>query len=351
MLRSALRDLQWRRRRFAIATLGTALIFALTLVLSGLSNGFSTEATRTVAQLHVDGWVVGHGASGPFLGAVPLAASSAEQVAAIPGVTRAGPTVFSVAVINVRGATRNVNVVGAGPVGPGLPATSSGHPPAAAGQIAISSKLPGYRLGAQLVLAGHPFTVVGKVSSSTALAGVSNVFLTVADAQRVAFDGNPVATAIAYDGVLQGPLPAGLLAISNSGARADLMRPMKQAHSAIAFLSTLLWLVAAMIVGSLTYLSALERQRDFAVFKATGVSTPAILAGLALQAVVISVVAAVIGALIASGLGPAFPMQVSITRDAMLFLPVIAVVVGLVASVSGLRRVAAVDPALAFGGA
>jgi putative ABC transport system permease protein len=44
-------------------------------------------------------------------------------------------------------------------------------------------------------------------------------------------------------------------------------------------------------------------------------------------------------------------MQVSITRDAMLFLPVLAVVVGLVASVSGLRRVAAVDPALAFGGA
>jgi putative ABC transport system permease protein len=106
-----------------------------------------------------------------------------------------------------------------------------------------------------------------------------------------------------------------------------------------------------MIVGSLTYLSALERQRDFAVFKATGVSTPSILAGLALQAVVISVVAAVIGAILASFLGPAFPMQVSITRDAMLFLPVLAVVVGLVASVSGLRRVAAVDPALAFGGA
>ncbi len=58
-----------------------------------------------------------------------------------------------------------------------------------------------------------------------------------------------------------------------------------------------------------------------------------------------------IGAFIAAVLGPAFPMQVSITRDAMLFLPVIAVIVGLVASISGLRRVAAVDPALAFGGA
>ncbi len=351
VLRSALRDLQWRRRRFAIAIIGTALVFALTLVLTGLSDGFSTEANRTVGQLHVSGWVVKQGASGPFLGAVPLQAESADQVSSIPGVVRAGATVFTAEVVNIRGVTRNVNVFGAGPVGPGLPATSSGHPPASAGEVAISSKLPGFKLGDQLVLAGHPFTVVGKVSSSTALAGVPNVFLTLADAQRVAFANQPVASAIAYVGTLHGPPPAGFVALSNKEARADLLRPMKQAHSAIAFLSTLLWLVAAMIVGSLSYLSALERQRDFAVFKATGVSTPSILAGLALQAVVISVVAAVIGAFIAAVLGPAFPMQVSITRDAMLFLPVIAVIVGLVASISGLRRVAAVDPALAFGGA
>jgi putative ABC transport system permease protein len=327
------------------------LVFALTLVLSGLSHGFDTEVGRTVAELHVGGWVVGQGASGPFLGAVAIPANRSQQVAAIPGIRRAGPTVFTVEVVNVGGTTKNVNVFGAAPGGPGLPATVTGRPPAAAGEIAISTTLEGYRIGDRLVLAGHPFTVVGKVPSSTALAGVPNVFLTVADAQAVAFAGQPVATAIAYQGAIQGPLPAGLIALSNDGAREDLLRPMKQAHSAIALLSTLLWLVAAMIVGSLTYLSALERQRDFAVFKATGVSTAAILAGLAAQAVVISLVAAVIGALIASVLGPAFPMQVSITREANLFLPVIAVIVGLLASVSGLRRVASVDPALAFGGA
>jgi len=34
------RDLQYRKRQFAIATIGGALVFAMTLVLSGLSNGF-----------------------------------------------------------------------------------------------------------------------------------------------------------------------------------------------------------------------------------------------------------------------------------------------------------------------
>ena len=39
MLMAALRDLQWRRRRFIIAILGTAVVFAMTLVLTGLAKG------------------------------------------------------------------------------------------------------------------------------------------------------------------------------------------------------------------------------------------------------------------------------------------------------------------------
>ena len=46
-------------------------------------------------------------------------------------------------------------------------------------------------------------------------------------------------------------------------------------------IAVLLWIVAALIVGSVIYLSALERTRDFAVFKAVGVSTRSVIAGLA----------------------------------------------------------------------
>jgi putative ABC transport system permease protein len=35
MLFTALRDMQWRRLRFAIAIMGTGLVFAMTLVLPG----------------------------------------------------------------------------------------------------------------------------------------------------------------------------------------------------------------------------------------------------------------------------------------------------------------------------
>jgi putative ABC transport system permease protein len=98
------------------------------------------------------------------------------------------------------------------------------------------------------------------------------------------------------------------------------------------------------------YLSALERLRDFAVFKAIGTPTRSIMAGLALQALVVSLFAAVVGVILAQLLAPLFPMIVAVPTSAYLALPGVAIVIGLLASLAGLRRVVAVDPALAFGG-
>jgi putative ABC transport system permease protein len=112
----------------------------------------------------------------------------------------------------------------------------------------------------------------------------------------------------------------------------------------------LLWIVAALIVGSVIYLSALERLRDFAVYKAIGVSTGSIAAGLALQAIVVALSAVVVGVVLSALLGPIFPMQVIVPGYAYVVLPVIAVVFGLIASGTGLQRAVSVDPAMAFGG-
>jgi putative ABC transport system permease protein len=114
--------------------------------------------------------------------------------------------------------------------------------------------------------------------------------------------------------------------------------------------AVLLWIVAALIVGSVVYLSALERLRDFAVFKAIGVSTRSILTGLGLQAVVLALLAAVVGVILSQLLAPLFPMNVVVPMSAYISLRVIAIAIGLLASAAGLRRAVAVDPALAFGG-
>ena len=73
----------------------------------------------------------------------------------------------------------------------------------------------------------------------------------------------------------------------------------------------MLWLIAAGIIGLIVYLSAIERTRDFAVFKATGAPTRVIVGGLMLQAVIVALVAAVlaIGVSKLVGLGLPFPSE------------------------------------------
>ncbi len=348
MLSAALRDMQWRRRRLVIAIVSTGLIFAMTLVLTGLANGFRVEAQRTVDAMGVDRFVVKTGADGPFLGSTPFAQVDLARVAAERGVAAAAPMATAAVTIKEGSATRNTTAFGAPEHGPGMPVVSQGAAPSTPEEVAVSSTL-GRHLGDDLDVGGHPLRIVGIVHNSTALAKTPNIFLTTEGLQRLAYNGQPMVTSIGIVGTPQ-QLPDGYQTLDRAAAVNDLQRPLKVAVSAITMIAVLLWIVAVLIVGSVVYLSALERMRDFAVFKAIGVPTRSVLAGLALQAVVVALLAAVVGVGLAQLLAPLFPMTVVVPLHAYVTLPAIAVAIGLLASVAGLRRAVSVDPALAFGG-
>ncbi len=141
MLRVTLRDLQWRRRRFVIAIVGTSLVFAMTLVLTGLSNGFRVEANNTVDALGFDSYLVKSGPAGPFIGSPPFPESVVATAARIPGVTAAVPLVYTATTVPDGDSTRNVNVFGAPAQGPGMPPIATGRAPSAPDEAAVSSTL------------------------------------------------------------------------------------------------------------------------------------------------------------------------------------------------------------------
>jgi putative ABC transport system permease protein len=225
---------------------------------------------------------------------------------------------------------------------------SDGRPPSTPDEVAVSSTL-GRNIGDEVEIASRRLQIVGIVHNSTALANLPNVFLTTEGAQRLVYGGQKLVASIGIRGT-PGQVPAGYTTVDRAGAIDDLLRPLKVAVNSITIVAVLLWVVAVLVVGSVIYLSALERLRDFAVFKAIGVPTRNIAAGLAMQAVIIAILAALVGALLSMALGPLFPMQVIIPGAAFVALPVIAVVIGLIASATGLQRAVSVDPAIAFGG-
>jgi putative ABC transport system permease protein len=347
LFRTALRDLQWRRRRVMIAVVGASLVFALALLLVGLSEGFQAETKRTVDSFDTDAWAVREGASGPFLGQSPFPIETAQQVAASDGVTDATPVVFSRKSVGQE-SPEEVNVFGASGTGVGVPVIDEGHRPED-GQVVVSTALS-YDIGEELLLAGTPLEVVGKVGHWTAVGGVPNIFLTLGDAQRIAFAGQPIVSAVAMEGRPHEE-PEGIDVLDDAQVKQDLLRPVRNAIDAIDMVAVLLWVVAASIIGSVVYLSTLERTRDFAVFKAVGTRSTTIFGDVVLQAVVLAAASAAVGGVIATVIGPAFPLYVEIPDTAYLVLPVMALIVGAVASLAGLRRAVRIDPALAFSSA
>jgi putative ABC transport system permease protein len=344
----ALRDLQWRRRRFIIGVVATGLVFALALLITGMGASFRNEVRRTVKAMGADSWVVPKGVSGPFTASTAFAASMADAVAAEPGVTKASP--LAVLRFTVRTPSlRDINVIALEPHGVGAPSPKNGRTLEGTGEAVVDRSL-GLGVGKTLTIGGRPLRIVGKTSGVTFLAGTPTVFITLEDAQKLAFGGQKLATSVATLGVAK-RVPPGTRAMSNAAVVTDLQRPLTQATKTINFLCVLLWIVAAGIIGSIVYLQAIERVRDFAVLKATGTTNSSLLAGLAFQAVLLSLLSAAAAVLLAKLLSPFLAMPAEISAGAYTLLPIIAVIVGLLASLAGLRRAVGVDPALAFGGA
>ena len=90
------------------------------------------------------------------------------------------------------------------------------------------------------------------------------------------------------------PCRRGLALLGTSDVKEDLGRPVRQAKQTIALIRVLLWIVAAGIIGAVVYLSVLERVRDLAALKAIGVATRDLVAGLILQAALLSLLAALL---------------------------------------------------------
>jgi putative ABC transport system permease protein len=344
-IRSALRDLQWRRRRVLIAVCGTPLVFSMALVLAGVSHGFDVETNHTMAEFRADGWIVGGGAAGPFIGQSPLPTSVIEDVRREPGVTDANAIIFSRKTVGLI-SPLEVNLFGVASRGVAVPVVDQGHGLTKSGEIVVSTSLHSH-IGSTIYLGRMPFRIVGSIDNWTAVAGVPNVMVTLADAWRLAFLDEPIISAIAVSGTPRA-VPRGTRYMTDALAKQDLLRAVRNARDGIALVDVLLWIVAGTIIGSVIYLSALERTKDFAVFKATGTSSFVIVVDLAIQAMLIALVSAIVAVGIAKLLAPLFPIPVVIPLSSMLSLPFLAVAVGLVASPAGLRRALTVDPVIAF---
>lgn len=347
MFLTAWRDLQFRRRRVAIAVLGTALVLSLSLVMTGISASFRNEVHGTLRSFGAEQWLRPSTANGVLIASGPFEVSSAPTAQQL-GVQRADPVMFRNTSVG-RGEKDRIAYFGVVRGGLGDPKPTRGARLANDGDVVLDTKLE-RKVGDSITIGGKAFTVVGLVHNRSILAGVPVAFMSITDGQKLAFGGRPLANTVAIRGTPT-TVPKGWAMDNERDVETEMLQPLKEAIKTIDLVRGLLWLVAALIVGSVMYLQSLERSRDFAVLKATGSSAASIGGSLALQAVFLMLVASVLGIGISVLLAPQFPMNVDIPPASFALLPVIAIAIGLVASITGLRRSLKIEPAFAFRGA
>lgn len=340
-----LRDMSFRASRFVVVMVGTAVVFTLLFLMTGLVEQFNQEPFLTVDAIGAGYWVLPEGVSGPFTASSTLGLDRAEAVEAEGG---ADPVLVARGTLDVKGEAEEVMIVGHVSGGIGAPQPSVGRAADSPGE-AVVDETAGASVGDRLSLGGYDIAVVGISRDTTLLAGLPVVFLPIDDARRAVFGGSPVVSAV----LTSNPpsySPPGTAVLDADAVGEDALGPLKNAISSVDLIRGLLWVVAAIIIGAVMYLSALERQRDFAVLKAVGGTTRQLGSGLAAQAVIIAVVAVAIAAGLAVVLTPVFPLKVRVPARAFWELPLLAVIVAVLAALAGIRRVRRADPAAAFSG-
>lgn len=350
MIRISLRDMQWRRRRYIIVVLVAALAFGLALTMTGLTNQLHREGVNTVALFNADQWVVADGVSGPFTSSQLIDRRIAAKIADQDGVVTASPILIGRTVID----SVDVNVIGYDPSSPMLPARLvEARRKASEPNGAIADESLRKRVGDLIPLGGTDVPVVAEVRDTAFFFSAPTVFLPLPAVQALLFAGQDVASSV----VIRGRVDANSAdlstvdVLSNADVRADFSRAIKSTADTISIVNVLLWLMAAGTVAAIIFVSVLERTREYATLKAIGASTASLLGGLVVQAALISVVSAVAAFGVSRAIAPTFKFPVSTPLGAYVQLVVIAAIVGVVASLAGLRKITRIDPALAFGGA
>lgn len=340
-----IRDLLHRRARFVVVTFATALVFTLLFLMTGLVEQFNREPFLMVDAIGAEHWVVPAGTSGPFTSSSTISPELAAEAQEDGG----EQIVIARGTMTIDGSPTEALVVGHALGGIVAPPILRGRAADGPGEVVLD-ETTGVEVGSDILLGETPLTVVGLTSDATVLAGLPGVFVQIDQARSAVFDGAPVVSALVF-GAAPASVPAELRVLSGEEVASDALGPLENAISSVDLIRVLLWVVAAIIIGAVVYLSSLERNRDFAVLKAVGGRDRQLAGSLALQALAVALVAVALAAILQALIVPVFPLKVRVPAGALWQLPAIAVVVAMVAALAGMRRVRRTDPAQAFGAA
>lgn len=336
MLLLVLRDLQFRRSRVALTISLMALVMTLLFLMSGLVEQFNSEPHLATDSAGGElNWVVSTGTGGPFTSPKPVDAGQFAYVAGEPILV--APSALGDT--QVRLVARSYSFLDE-------PVLTQGRYPRGSGEV-VTDETAGFTVGERTTLGGIDAVVVGLTRDTTVLAGVPLAFVTLEFGQQVAVGGQDFIIAKLTS---RSPrVTEGLKVLSPQQIGGDALVPLDGAIASVSLIKALLWLIAAIIIAAIIYISALERARDFAVLKAVGGRTVDLGASLLIQSLIMALIAVLAAGLLQALIAPGFPLKVRVPSSSWITIAIGAAAASIVAATAGVLRVKSISPAEAFG--
>lgn len=397
MISLAGRDLLHSWPRFVLTGFGLGLLIGVTLSMAGIYRGMVDDAQALLGNSGADLWVVQKDTLGPYAESSSLHDDIYRSILGLPGVTRAANVTYLT--MQVRHGERDVRamVVGFESGQPGEPAfLIAGRHLMRSHYEALADAKTGFKLGEQIRIRRHEYTVVGLTRRMVSSGGDPMVFISLKDAQEAQFlkdneairndrartATNPAFNRPAVPGLLEAVqasqssnhnVNAVLVEIAPGMTAEAVAEPIRRwrhlqaytraemseilvakliATSArqIAMFLVILAVVSAAVVAFIIYTMTLGKLREIAVLKLIGTHNRTIAGMILQQALGLGVIGFVVGKVAATLWAPIFPKYVLLEPGDAVRGFIIVLVICTLASTLAIRAALRVDPATAIGG-
>lgn len=356
----ARRNLLADRRRLAASVVGVGLAVMLILLLDGMWAGIRAQTTLYTDRVGADLYVLQPGIRDLTAGASTLPLTTLDTVRADADVDWASPVRSTYSILQLHGKKVAAYVIGAVPGEHGGPwSITEGRSAQAVDEIVVGSLLAdrhGIAVGERLDIMGGDFRVVGRAETNGFM--MSYVFVT--HAALDALGAAPDTTSFVVVGtdeparVRERLRAAGLNVLDRDAVAANNLKFAVGIFGSPVRLMVAIGLAAGTMIIALTaYTAVVERRREYGIVKAMG-GTRRHLVGVALaQTVALAAmglaagwVLFLVGRLAIISSRPQF--SVLLTGGAVTRATLAALVMALLAAIIPARRLAALEPAIAY---
>jgi putative ABC transport system permease protein len=395
----AVYDLKLHKGRFVATIIGVGLLFTIVLAMNGLYRGNIFEGLAVIKATNPDLWVVERHRGGPFNEQSTLAEYYHHSVRAVPGVEKACPFIYYTVERRIGDQSRHFSIIGydiftglGGPQG-----IVAGRGLRQAHYEMVADKKLGVRLGDQVPLGLHTYTVVGLAQGAIDTNGDPLVYLSLPDAQEVAFqkDNEEVRTqrerltrtlgsqkslstataanlavALAPDthiinavlvhlkpGADRAAVAANIknwlyFSVYTTDEEIQLMLKGRLAGMTkqLLLFRTLLMIVSVVIIALVIYTFTMEKIRSIAVMKLIGAPNRVIIRLVLEQSMLLTISAFLFALVLIHQTYPYFPKTILLVPSDEVFTFIVVLFGGILASILGLVQALKTQPALALGG-